>query len=71
MKSTATMHDTFSIGTAAKRLGRSVKTLQRWDRSGALVALKTPTGRRMYTLEMLRTAMGLADDQTHPPKELK
>ena len=27
----------------------SVKTLQRWDRSGVLVAGRTVTGRRVYT----------------------
>lgn len=57
------MNDTFSIGEAAKRLGKTVKTLQRWDRTGVLVAAKTPTGRRVYTLQMLRAAMGLADEQ--------
>ena len=55
------MSDTFNIGEAAKRLGKTVKTLQRWDRNGLLVAMKTPTGRRTYTLEMLRAAMGVAD----------
>ena len=58
------MSDTFNIGEAAKRLGKTVKTLQRWDRDGLLVAIKTPTGRRTYTLAMLREAMGLADEQS-------
>lgn len=57
------MNDTFSIGEAAKRLGKTVKTLQRWDRDGVLKAIKTPTGRRVYTLQMLRTSLGLADEQ--------
>ena len=64
MWSTAYMSTTFSIGQAAKRLGKTVKTLQRWDQSGALVAARTPTGRRTYTLESLRQAMGLADEQS-------
>jgi len=59
----AAMNDTFSIGEAAKRLGKAVKTLQRWDRDGVLKAIKTPTGRRVYTLQMLRASMGLADEQ--------
>ena len=58
------MNDTFSIGEAAKRLGITVKTLQRWDRNGVLTATKTPTGRRVYSLSMLRAAMGLADEKT-------
>ena len=31
----------------------TVKTLQRWDREGLLVALRTPTHRRVYTDEHL------------------
>lgn len=57
------MNNTFSVGEAARRLGKTVKTLQRWDRAGTLVSIKTPSGRRAYSLEMLRTAMGLADEQ--------
>lgn len=56
------MNDTFSIGEAAKRLGKTVKTLQRWDRTGVMVAERTPTGRRVYTLQILRSAMGLDDE---------
>lgn len=33
----------------ADRLGVSIKTLQRWDREGILVAKWTPTNRRYYT----------------------
>ena len=33
----------------AKRLGVSVKTLQRWDREGILVAKRNPNNRRYYT----------------------
>lgn len=37
------------INEMAKRLGVSIKTLQRWDRDGVLVAKRTPTDRRYYT----------------------
>lgn len=37
------------INEMAKRLGISIKTLQRWDRDGILVAKRTPTDRRYYT----------------------
>ena len=37
------------INEMAKRLGVSIKTLQRWDRDGILVAKRTPTDRRYYT----------------------
>lgn len=33
----------------AKITGVSVKTLQKWDREGKLVAYRTPSGRRYYT----------------------
>lgn len=35
----------------AKLLGVSVRTLQRWDKKGLLVAHRTPTDRRYYTYE--------------------
>jgi DNA-binding transcriptional MerR regulator len=38
---------------AAKMLNVSVKTLQRWDREGILVAQRTPTDRRYYTKEQV------------------
>lgn len=34
-------------------LGVSVKTLQRWDKSGKLTARRTPTNKRYYTDEDL------------------
>lgn len=33
----------------ANKLNISVKTLQRWDNSGKLKAMRTPTNRRYYT----------------------
>ena len=33
----------------AEMLGVSVKTLQRWDNDGKLIANRTPTDRRYYT----------------------
>lgn len=35
----------------AELLNVSVKTLQRWDRAGILIANRTPTNRRYYTYE--------------------
>ena len=37
------------LNDMAKRLGVSVKTLQRWDREGILVAKRNPNNRRYYT----------------------
>ncbi len=60
------MDTLLSIGQAAKRLGKSTRTLQRWDDAGLLVALRTPSGQRMYSIEMLRMAVGLPDGQAQP-----
>lgn len=35
----------------AELLNVSVKTLQRWDRDGTLIAKRTPTDRRYYTYD--------------------
>ncbi|MBK1735251.1 IS607 family transposase, partial [Halorhodospira abdelmalekii] len=49
------MENTMSTGKAAKRLGVSVKTLQRWDREGRLIpAARTDSNRRLYTEAQLR-----------------
>ena len=37
-----------SVSEAAALLGVSISTLQRWDKSGHLPALRTPTKRRRY-----------------------
>lgn len=42
-----------NITEAAKYLGKSVKTLQRWDREGLLKPGRTPGNRRVYTKEQL------------------
>lgn len=39
----------YTIGKFAAMVGRSVKTLQLWDRTGVLKARRTPTDRRYYT----------------------
>lgn len=38
----------------AEKIGKSVKTLQRWDNQGVFKARRTPTNRRYYTEEDLR-----------------
>ncbi|MBK1650288.1 MerR family transcriptional regulator, partial [Rhabdochromatium marinum] len=44
------MESTMSTGKAAKRLGVSVKTLQRWEREGRLIPVaRTDSNRRLYT----------------------
>jgi len=49
------MENTMSMGKAAKLLGVTVKTLQRWDREGRLIpAARTDTHRRLCTEFQLR-----------------
>jgi putative resolvase len=47
----------------AKRVGVSVKTLQKWDRIGVLPAKRTITNRRYYTDDDLATALRLPQVQ--------
>jgi excisionase family DNA binding protein len=49
----------YTIREFAEKLGVSASTLRAWDREGKLVALRTPTGKRRYTEEMLYRALGL------------
>ena len=48
------MEKTYNVSEASKILGVSVKTLQRWDRDGKLVANRTPSNRRFYTGNQLK-----------------
>jgi len=41
------------IGEAAKKLGVSVKTLQRWDNEGVFIALRNPKNQRYYSEEQI------------------
>ena len=45
----------------AELLNVSVKTLQRWDRDGVLIAKRTPTDRRFYTEEQLQDYLKNSD----------
>ena len=49
----------YSIGEFAKLVNRSVRTLQRWDREGTLVACRNPKQRRYYTEQHLLEYKGL------------
>jgi len=55
------MEKTMGTGEAARLLGITVKTLQRWEREGRLVpAARTASNRRRYTESQLRTFLRLA-----------
>ncbi|CUB07779.1 MAG: putative resolvase [Tepidiphilus sp.] len=54
------MENTMSTGKAAKLLGVTAKTLQRWEREGRLIpAARTGTNRRLYTESQIREFIGL------------
>jgi predicted site-specific integrase-resolvase len=54
----------YSVGQFAKLTGKSVRTVQRWDKDGILVALRTQTNRRYYTQSHYNTAMGITANNT-------
>lgn len=56
-----------TITEAAAFLGRHIKTLQLWDRTGKLKAFRSATGRRYYEEADLRTFSGVPED----PRERK
>ena len=57
------MENTFGAAGAAKKLGVTVKTIQRWDRCGILKpASRTPTNRRVYTNEQIQAFRGLRNN---------
>jgi putative resolvase len=49
----------YTVSQFAKKVGVSVKTLQKWDRIGVLPAPRTVTNRRYYTDEELARALRL------------
>jgi DNA-binding transcriptional MerR regulator len=52
------------IGEVAKKLGVSVKTLQRWDNEGIFVALRNPKNQRYYTEEQLEEYLNKSQEPT-------
>lgn len=56
------MGKTYNVSEAAKKIGVSVKTLQRWDRDGKLVASRTPSNRRFYAESQLREILNMEDN---------
>ena len=56
------MEKTYNVSEASKKIGVSVKTLQRWDRDGKLVAKRTPSNRRFYTESRLREILNMEEN---------
>jgi predicted site-specific integrase-resolvase len=54
------MENTISTGKAAKLLGVTVKTLQRWEREGRLFPFaRTKSNRRLYTVSQIQAFIGI------------
>lgn len=46
----------------AEMINVSVKTLQRWDNDGTLVAYRNPKNRRYYTMDQYNSIMGIQNE---------
>ena len=57
------MEHTYSPKQFGKLIGKSVNTLQKWDRKGILPALRSPTNRRYYTHEQYLQYRGLISSE--------
>lgn len=63
------MENTISTGKAAKLLGVSVKTIQRWEREGRLIPIaRTDTNRRLYTVSQIKEFLGLRIPEEKPTR---
>ena len=56
------MSKAYSIGEFAKRIGRSVQTVRRWEREGKLIAKRLPSGHRYFDESDVRRMMGGAPE---------
>ncbi len=57
------MEHTYSPKELGKLIGKSVNTLQKWDRKGILPAFRTPTNRRYYTHEQYLAYRGMISSE--------
>ena len=57
------MGKTYSIGEFAKRIGRSVQTVRRWEHEGKLFARRLPSGHRYFDESDVRRMMGGAPEK--------
>src|SRR6266568_1180810 len=57
------MEHTYSPKQFGKLIGKSVNTLQKWDRKGILPAFRSPTNRRYYTHDQYLQYRGLVSSE--------
>ncbi|RKZ79531.1 MAG: IS607 family transposase, partial [Candidatus Parabeggiatoa sp. nov. 1] len=53
----------YSIGQLAKRVGKSVSTLRRWDTSGEFLAKKHNSGHRYYDESDVKQLLGIKPEE--------
>lgn len=58
------MKNTYSPKEFGALIGRSVITLQKWDRKGTLIAHRSPTNRRYYTHDQYLSYRGMIAPET-------
>nr|DAI10028.1 MAG TPA: serine recombinase [Caudoviricetes sp.] len=56
------MQKIYNVTEFAEMIGKSVKTLQRWDNEGILKAYRSPSNRRYYTQTQYNEYIGIKDD---------
>lgn len=54
------MEKIYNVTEFSEMIGKSVKTLQRWDRDGILTAYRSPSKRRYYTHTQYEEYMGIS-----------
>lgn len=52
----------YKVGEFAEKVGVSISTLQRWDRTDVLKSKRTPTNQRYYTDEDLKRVLNLEEE---------
>ena len=54
------MGKTYRVKDFAKRIGKSTRTVRRWDKNGRLIAKRFPSGHRYYDESDVRKALGVS-----------
>ena len=54
----------YTLGVFAKMIGKSPRTLMRWDYVGVLTAHRSKTNRRYYTIDQYYDVMGISPETT-------
>lgn len=56
------MSSNYRINEFAKRVGRSVQTVRRWEKEGKLTAKRLPSGHRYFDESDVRAILGIAPE---------